>query len=321
MCTIVTANRETFDAHTSDFVDRIQDDAKYNGHGFSLILAGKRADEVSVMRALNVELVVAALLGSDWERFWFHSRYATGAVRGLSGCHAFQARHKGTDWYVMHNGVLRHDETKHFNVDSEWIASLINRYGVDSALSTISNNESFANCFVVAPAEGKWHMLRLISGSLYASGDGECYSTNKIEGVITETVPDNKWLVHTQKMELAPYITRGSVYGNGETYSRHDYGSRSEDTNPKRLPASDTTMKAGSTNTTNTTGHGSVRTIGTKQPNDFTLGILANLDSSSQLGRNWIRTGRGVWVRQQGDVVYFNGREPDDKRKKAQGVH
>lgn len=315
MCTIITADRAAFDKNMADFIDRIQDDAKYNGHGFSLILAGKRADEVSVMRALNVELVISALIGSDWERFWFHSRHATGGTRGLSGCHAFHARHKGVDWYVMHNGVLRHPESNHFNVDSEWIASLITRYGPDAALHTVMKNESFANCFVVAPAEGKWYMLRVDTGSLNVSEDGQNYSTNKISGVIEKTVKEGTWLIHKHELAAAPTATRGSVYGNGHGTYGGSYTSDLPKALPTPTPGVGASTNLGSTPTTTSR----------RSPNDRLLGTLASLSTGTTLkgvgNKEWVKTGRGVWIRQCNDVLFFSGVEPNDKSKRRTEAH
>lgn len=315
MCTIMTATREVFDAHQADFLDQIYEDAEHNGHGFALVLAGERKDQVAVIRSLNIELIVAALTCSDWKRFWLHTRFATGQYRGLPGTHAFHARSEGVDWYVMHNGIIRHDEARQFNVDSEWIASMVRRYGVDAALFTTKANEAFANVFVVAPQAGQWYMLRSKTGSLYVSEDGQSYSTNKIEGVIEKVVPDSTWLVHEMKMADAPVVTRGSVYGNGSNYQTGSHGDHGKGRRGKSKGSDASATVVARTNepapppvTTTTSTSDSGRATGRV---NATLGYLANTSGRGNLGPDWIKTSRGVWVRQRGDVIYFNGTEPD----------
>lgn len=311
----MTATREVFDAHQADFLDQIYEDAEHNGHGFALVLAGERKDQVAVLRSLNIELIVAALTASDWKRFWLHTRYATGAYRGLPGTHAFHARSEGVDWYVMHNGIIRHDEARQFNVDSEWIASMVRRYGVDAALFTTKANEPFANVFCIAPQAGQWYMLRSKTGSLYVSEDGESYSTNKIEGVIDRVVPDSTWLVHEMKMAEAPVITRGSVYGNG-SYSSGGHGDhykgRSRKNKGSDAPSATVVARqnepAPPTLPPSPTSTGNDRATGRV---NASLGFLASSSGRGNLGPDWIKTSRGVWVRQRGDVIYFNGVEPD----------
>lgn len=281
MCTIITASRELFAQHSKDFIDQIYDDAKHNPHGLALVLMGKTSLEITVLRTLSADAVVSALNNDKtWQRFWFHSRYATSSFKGIPGCHGFHARHGEQDWYVLHNGIIQHQESRKFNVDSEWLASMISRYGVAAAVGAVRTGESFVNAFFVNPTTGKWVMLRAKSGSLYQDGKGN-FSTVKLKGIIEELVKDETYLEFKETVETAYYSTRGSVYGR--------------DTSTNTAPA------------TTPTTHRNPGTTSIEERKKRAEGMWSVLAS---IGPDWVQTAKGVWARKNGDVIEISGTKP-----------
>lgn len=208
MCTILTFTKEKFRLHEDEILTQLTADAVGNDDGSSLILAGKYRTNITLLKTLDPEVIRNILVNEDsWQRAWVHNRMATTTFKGLMGAHGFHARSKGDDWYLMHNGRFSHKEAASFNVDSEWMMYLLERYGVQSAIKIVADNEYFANIFLVAPTEGKWYMMRTKSGALHTDGQGN-YSTNKIVGVMETSVPDGEIVEHKFEIGTKPFVSR-----------------------------------------------------------------------------------------------------------------
>lgn len=223
MCTIMTFSRKVFDSHKKDILDRMDRDAYINNDGWSLMLLGRRKNEVSIFRSLNLDDIKSMIEASTtWRRFFLHARAATTSYVGLDQCHGFSA---AGQLYVMHNGILRHQESKKFPVDSELIPSIIARYGEEAATSFLLKQEDYANCFFINPNSGHYRVVRLRSGNLYTDGKGN-FSTHLVATART-SVKENTFVDFKVNLKDVPLSSYGG-YGmnSGDYWSRKAAGSR-----------------------------------------------------------------------------------------------
>lgn len=264
MCTILTVSRKFFTTHEEETLRRINNDAISNDDGWSLITVGRRADEVTVLKSLYLDDILAVIKNNkSWRRFFLHSRMATTRALGLDACHAFSA---SNGWFVMHNGSLSHKKARRFPVDSELIAALIKDYGPDTTTSFLRENESYANCFLVNPESGKYRIVRLTSGSLYTDGKGN-YSSRDFAD-IKKAVPTKSYYDHSIKLKIAPFRRYTYDYsgtgGGGNNYLSRHYGQNSSTyVPPSAKPAS-------------ATGSGGSRPATTPPSNNSTVPNMVN---------------------------------------------
>lgn len=178
MCTLLTLSRERWDESPTLWAQRVMDDVRTNSDGVSVLLA--RDDGMySNLRTMDVDVAIAVLAVTDWERCWVHTRFGTGGAAVLEHTHGFCA---GGVWY-MHNGCLRQAPAPSLPVDSMAIGKWLQDGTVYDKLA----NEHFANVFLVAPHSGRWTVVRQRSGSLYTDGLGN-YAT-VATGDVSQPVP------------------------------------------------------------------------------------------------------------------------------------
>lgn len=212
MCTILTIDREFFDVFKDSVLERITKDAVSNDDGFGLILLGKTKRGTIVTQSIDLETIKTLINNVPWERMFLHSRMSTTSTSGIFGCHNFSSVGEGKsqftakglriakeNWLVQHNGVLRDAESRKYMVDSMYIAEVINKQGLQAALTYINTKEDYANVFLVNPDNGRYFMSRSSTGSLHTDGYGN-YSTHPLE-IINQPVKDRTITEHHHKFE------------------------------------------------------------------------------------------------------------------------
>lgn len=185
MCTVLTVSVN----HYSDkLVGHILRDAANNSHGFALVLIDENGS-ASLIRSLEISVILAALKFSPWERMFLHSRWATQGEISLANTHGWEA----SGYIYMHNGCLWDPEATNYAVDSQLIGAWIDTGGVDYALDCLQQ-EPYANVLIVDPEHETYYMSRSKMGSLYTDWEGN-YSTNPF-GRIKFQVPDDTTQAH-----------------------------------------------------------------------------------------------------------------------------
>lgn len=218
MCTLMTFSREFWKANRSAVIAQIHEDSKGNGDGWALIAVGTNQEATSILRSKRLESILETLEEGWWERVWIHARHATGNKKGLAQTHGWSAN----DWYIMHNGILRHKDTHKFDVDSMVLIPLLEKYGLSAAVAYCQENESFCNLLLVNPEEGKWYVGRNQAGSLYTDGDGT-YSSREFASVNT-AVPVGHSLIYT--VENFKKKVETSYHSTGAGYTPWSEGKR-----------------------------------------------------------------------------------------------
>lgn len=219
MCTIITLTRDLFNKNPADVVDRIHSDALMNGDGFALLLIDAKDHDHTLVRSMNVEVILATLQSAAWDRMFFHARSATTVNIGLAQCHGFQSEN---GWIVMHNGIV--DNPRKFAVDSEHISHLIGQVGVKSALKYVQDNENFANIFLVNPDTGEFYVHRSTSGTLHRNEDGTAFSTKAFGDVQTTIEGGTFWHFKGYLVKkIKKYVAASwSSYGGGSATNWYD---------------------------------------------------------------------------------------------------
>jgi hypothetical protein len=186
MCTLLTADRDTYRNHGEALRGVMQTDSLRNDDGVALLLL--HADgQVTSLRAMDLDHAVECLESLPWVRFWLHQRAATTTSVDTEFTHGYCT---GGVWY-MHNGVIRGPEVARLPVDSMVIGRWINQGTVYKRLA----KEPFSNVFLVAPKQNVYTVWRSPGGTLHTDGQGN-YSTHAV-GPITQPVATgqtNYWL-------------------------------------------------------------------------------------------------------------------------------
>jgi len=239
MCTLITVSREVFATHRAEIVSRIREDAIRNPHGFGILLMGHKQSETLMTHCMDVKHLIATLkIHTTWNRAWIHTRYATGSMVNIFGCHPFTTIGEGRTYsgmvnrhehmVVMHNGVLTNCDADNFLVDSMYIPHRTRMLGAKQSLRYLKN-ENYANVFMINPLSGEWYVSRSVRGSLYMDRDGRNYSTNPVPGLIEDIVPENFQEKHRHKIE--------SYIGNFASRSFNTYSTSTSKWKSKQKPA------------------------------------------------------------------------------------
>jgi hypothetical protein len=203
MCTLYSFDRELWNRHSDDLVDRICTDSVINNDGASMLL-----DSGTLIRSVDqgdgVNTILNVIEDLDWDRVWIHLRAATTGYVGLDGCHGFSS---SNGVFVFHNGVLTHKNAGKFSVDSELIAAAVRQYGIAKTVRWLQKSEAYANVFLVDTKSDEYHISRSFTGNLHTDGHGN-FSTNPIPYIIDQAVPT--YTTETYKVE------RPSVEGSDD---------------------------------------------------------------------------------------------------------
>lgn len=163
MCTLLTVSSEFF---SRALEQRILDDAQHNPDGFSLLLTAEEGTH-TLIRTMDVSLVLSVLRSASWDRMFLHSRFATQGSVGLENTHGWE----NDGVFYFHNGCLSAPESIGLPVDSQAIGLWLNEGGIEHAMERLAL-EPFANVFMVDTQTGFYTICRSTSGSLHTDGQG-----------------------------------------------------------------------------------------------------------------------------------------------------
>ena len=214
MCTIMTFDKETFDLNKEAILAQVKKDGVGNGHGWNLIIAGKKEEDVIFFQCLELGWITSMLESvTDFQRFWLHARYSTTGTKGLSGCHGFRSY---TGWFVQHNGILRSGRADKLPVDSMVISELLEFMSPNHVAQWLLAKETYANVFMINPTEGQYHVVRCDTGVLRTDSKGN-YSSQSIKDVCEQEVPKQFHSTHTFTVERPTVhsFSYGHGYGHG----------------------------------------------------------------------------------------------------------
>lgn len=229
MCTILTVDRFTFDQYTTEFLGRIEEDARNNPDGWSVVLLGQTKQETTLLKSLELESVMDALETIPWTRAFIHSRLATTSAAGIFGCHNFTTVGNGHSqnvkngyWIVQHNGILSSPESYGYAVDSMYITEYIRAFGIKKAIDYLTKTETYANTFLINPLSARYIVTRAKTNTLYTDGLGN-YSTRQV-GPLTLEVPqqshDEFHHFYDRKVEPPDMIEQVGGYDSFELWEQ-----------------------------------------------------------------------------------------------------
>lgn len=205
MCTIITVDR-----YSKELEERVRYDANSNGDGWSLLMIDKTGNH-SMIRTLDLKVVMANLLLGSWSRIFLHSRLATQGRSRVQNCHGWSA----DGVFYFHNGTIRDTDSRKYPVDSQMIGKWITDLGVMKTIKTKLNSESFANVMMVDPDAKTYWVFRSTGGSLYTDEKGN-FSTVQF-GDITKPIEGNIYWTCPLPEELrtAKVTSYTTVWANG----------------------------------------------------------------------------------------------------------
>lgn len=183
MCTIMSFAKAKY---TPEVRAQIVTDSVRNDDGWSLVLA-KEGEFTQILRTSNLDDALRQLDLAEWDRFWLHSRLATGWKKGVSYTHCWTS-HSGR-WVWMHNGFIQAKGSSTYPVDSQAIGVWLDTGGMDLAKAMLKN-ERYANVFILDTDERKWTVWRSEVGVLWTDGEGN-YSSSQVSGLMVETPKDS----------------------------------------------------------------------------------------------------------------------------------
>ena len=179
MCTLLTVSAGLWSRALENHIRR---DAENNPHGFSLLLLSEYGAE-TILRSMDINVILSTLRNSEWTRMFLHSRYATqGSVR-LDNTHGWSE----DGVFYMHNGCLTSKDSWSYEVDSQAIGEWIKYGGIDRALAEL-RSEMFANVFMIDVNDEYFVVSKSASGSLYTDGQGN-YATVPFADICSPVVP------------------------------------------------------------------------------------------------------------------------------------
>lgn len=196
MCTLITVSAEFFANNRAQVLDRIRQDARFNGDGWSLLCIDIQDTSKNVaLQSMNLRMILRILdLFTDTcspdSRIFLHARAATTRYTGIAYCHGF------TDLrgrIFMHNGIVNNPEQ--LAIDSY---SLIDLPLADTSMleALKQRGDNYANVFVIDTDTDTYSVIRLATGSLHTDGNGN-YSTHPIATIIK---PVEQWSVATHDL-------------------------------------------------------------------------------------------------------------------------
>lgn len=181
MCSIITVKSGLVDLN--DLVGYVEEACHDNPHGFSLIIADNDTG-LSQLRTFNMELILNTIFEGDWDRLWFHARYATKGSIELKNTHGWLSQ---GGIAVLHNGVLKDPDTLEHEVDSQLILDWLDTLTTKELMIRLKR-ESFANVFLVNTLLGSYSVSRSLVGTLFTDNLGN-FSTNQIGNITIPVTP------------------------------------------------------------------------------------------------------------------------------------
>lgn len=189
MCTLLTVDRSLWGAATQT---RILQDSLSNSDGANALLV-KDGQVIASFSALDVTLLTPTIdmlaRAGAWDRLFLHQRMATQGSVNVGNIHGWADRVTGSI-HIMHNGFLRHDDTRFFAVDSQAILHWIEQDGIEEALTRLQG-EYAANVFVIDQDRPSFYVSRSRYNTLYTDGRGN-YSTNSFGSIKQPVPPDTR---------------------------------------------------------------------------------------------------------------------------------
>lgn len=180
----MTLTREMYDSAPEVVDTRIGMDFYSNPDGAAVLLVD-RAGNHSLIRTMDVMLVIGALHALPWARAFVHCRLATQGSTSIGNTHGWTSR----DGVVyMHNGILQAPAAATLPVDSMLIGQWLDEGGLPLAVANLAN-ESFANTFLIDVPMGLYAVVRTSVGSLFTDGNNNFSSHRIAELGVTEPVP------------------------------------------------------------------------------------------------------------------------------------
>lgn len=181
MCTLLTVSSSQWNKALES---HIRSDARSNPDGFACLLTDMDGAH-TLVRSMNIEVILTVLRNSDWERMFLHTRYATTGETRLDNTHGWESN--GAVYF--HNGKLQSRDADGLAVDSQAIGLWLSRHGLPETIERLQQ-EPFANVFIVDLDTGIYTVFRSATGSLYTDGSGS-YSTKPF-GDINRSAPLNQ---------------------------------------------------------------------------------------------------------------------------------
>ena len=132
---------------------------------------------------------------SECSRIFLHARAATTDFVGIGYLHGF------TDFngrIIMHNGIIRNDE--HLSIDSYRLVNL--PFSTSNMLEYLqTNQDTYANVFVIDTQEREYTVLRMITGSLHTDGQGN-FSTNRLASIDSPVAAESAETFQIQEEQI-----------------------------------------------------------------------------------------------------------------------
>ena len=205
MCTIITADSSV---EKQQVIERMLSDSLRNDDGFALALYVNGS--YTVLKTMDIETIINMVLISDYDRLWFHSRFATRGLVTVAHTHGFRSKH---GHIVMHNGTIRRQRSGELllpqyepEVDSVTIADWLNEGNETRYMAEINTLDSlqaepYSNVFLINTIDGYYHVHRNTHGTLYTDGNGN-YSTNAFGDIIQPVSKGTQSCHHLEELEL-----------------------------------------------------------------------------------------------------------------------
>lgn len=176
MCTILTLSKAFYQANREAVLQRITDDARTNSDSFCLVLFGTSDLKLHTQK---IDTIINVLESEDFDRMFLHCRMATTSYNTLSDSHGWTSQ---DGWIVMHNGILSHEQSERFRVDSQYIVHLLDSVGVQMTEEYLMKHENYANVILMHPETREYRVIRCHTNSLFSDADGN-YSTRAVGSI------------------------------------------------------------------------------------------------------------------------------------------
>jgi len=194
MCQIHIIDRKSYDKDNDKIIKHLDQGDISNDHGCSLLLVNGYGEH-TLVRSLDWDLVRNIMGNSDWDLAFIHQRYTTQGEANLMNTHFWQVG----DFFYCHNGVLNHQDTYNYEVDSQVIGQHLEQGKVWDAIS-YCQRESYANVFIINLKTKSFWVTRSQVNSLYTDGNNQ-YSTEQVTGIIDIPVPQHSVRQHVLDFE------------------------------------------------------------------------------------------------------------------------
>ena len=191
MCQIHTISKTSFDQHTEQWLQHLDNGTKFNNDGHAALFIDEDTGNHALFRSMAWNDIRDTLtLKEDWTRVFIHQRATTRGGATLENTHFWQS----DELFYCHNGVLRGDLQSQFRVDSLAIGHMLEVEGVWRTLEYLQSQD-YANVFIIDMRDMQWYMSRSETNSLYSDGLDN-YSTNMLAGICDQPVTRYSVLRH-----------------------------------------------------------------------------------------------------------------------------